>query len=100
MNGEHDSMENDKKERVMTINLPENLERSVRSEVDSGNFASVDDAIAEAVRLWLRQRNGTETEKAGEGEQAAPPHKPIWDVFEEITAGIPEEDWARLPVDG
>jgi putative addiction module CopG family antidote len=39
----------------MTIHLPEDLERYVQSEVQSGHFASEQDAIAEAVRL-LRQR--------------------------------------------
>jgi hypothetical protein len=27
-------------------------------------------------------------------------HKPIWEVFQEITARIPDEEWAKLPVDG
>jgi hypothetical protein len=27
-------------------------------------------------------------------------HKPIWEVFQEITATIPDEEWAKLPVDG
>jgi putative addiction module CopG family antidote len=40
----------------MTIHLPEDLERYVQSEVQSGHFASEQDAIADAVRL-LRQRN-------------------------------------------
>ena len=39
----------------MTIHLPEDLERYVESEVQSGHFATVQEAIAEAVRL-LRQR--------------------------------------------
>ncbi len=40
----------------MTIHLPNDLESSIRAEVTSGHFASVDDAIAEAVRSFLRQR--------------------------------------------
>ena len=39
----------------MTIHLPEDLERFLRSEVQGGRFASEDEAITEAVRL-LRQR--------------------------------------------
>jgi putative addiction module CopG family antidote len=38
----------------MTVHLPEDLERYVRSQVESGYFASEDEAITEAVRL-LRQ---------------------------------------------
>ena len=26
--------------------------------------------------------------------------KPIWEEFEEIAASIPDEEWAKLPVDG
>ena len=40
----------------MTIHLPNDLETSVRAEVASGHFASVDDVIAEAVRFYLQQR--------------------------------------------
>src|SRR5438094_510142 len=41
--------------RAMTIKLPEDLERFIRAEVQSGHFASEEDAIAEAVRLLKRQ---------------------------------------------
>ncbi len=40
----------------MTIHLPQDLESWLRAEVSSGNFASLDDAMAEAVRLLLRDR--------------------------------------------
>ena len=40
----------------MTIRLPEDLERFIHAKVQSGHFASVEDAMAEAVRL-LRQRD-------------------------------------------
>src|SRR4051812_5617091 len=39
----------------MTIHLPENLESSIREAVHSGQFASVDDAMAEAARLLLKK---------------------------------------------
>ena len=85
----------------MQINLPANLERSLLIEVQSGHFASLDDAIAEAVRLLLRKDPGEADPESGRaGGPAAPGHKPIWEVFEEITASIPEEEWARLPTDG
>jgi Arc/MetJ-type ribon-helix-helix transcriptional regulator len=38
----------------MTIHLPDDLERSIQAAVQSGRFASVDDAMAEAARLLLR----------------------------------------------
>jgi hypothetical protein len=31
---------------------------------------------------------------------AGPPHRPIWDEIEEITAGIPDEEFLKLPADG
>jgi Arc/MetJ-type ribon-helix-helix transcriptional regulator len=80
----------------MQINLPANLERSLLVEVQSGHFASIDDAIAEAVRMLLRTTSG----EAEAGEPTAPGSKPIWEVFGEITASIPEEEWAKLPNDG
>ena len=39
----------------MNIQLPDNLENSVRSLVNGGRFASVDDAMTEAARLLLKQ---------------------------------------------
>jgi Arc/MetJ-type ribon-helix-helix transcriptional regulator len=84
----------------MQINLPADLEHSLLIEVQSGHFASVDDAIAEAVRLLLRMSPGeAEPGSAEAGEPTEPSHKPIWEVFEDITASIPEEEWAKLPTD-
>ena len=40
----------------MTIQLPPDLETSVRSLVQSGQFVSVDHAMAEAARLLLQQQ--------------------------------------------
>jgi Arc/MetJ-type ribon-helix-helix transcriptional regulator len=41
----------------MTIHLPNDLESSIEAVVNSGRFASVDAAMAEAARLLLRQVN-------------------------------------------
>ncbi len=40
----------------MTIQLPDDLEASIRAEVQSGHFASMDEAMTEAARLLLRRR--------------------------------------------
>lgn len=42
----------------MTIHLPQDLEASVNAEVLSGHYASADDVVADAVRLFLRQKVG------------------------------------------
>jgi Arc/MetJ-type ribon-helix-helix transcriptional regulator len=39
----------------MTIHLPEDLERSVLAQVESGQFRSADDLVAHAVRSYLQQ---------------------------------------------
>jgi Arc/MetJ-type ribon-helix-helix transcriptional regulator len=39
----------------MTIQLPPDVERNILAQVHSGRFASVDDAMAEAARLLLRE---------------------------------------------
>jgi Arc/MetJ-type ribon-helix-helix transcriptional regulator len=41
----------------MTIHLPHDLESFIQAAVHSGRFASVDDAMAEAARLLLREMN-------------------------------------------
>ncbi len=48
----------------MTIHLPKDLERYIRGQVQSGRFASADEAIAEAVRL-LRQQGQERTPAGG-----------------------------------
>ena len=42
----------------MTIQLPNDLESSIQAVVHSGRFASIDDAMAEAARLLLRELAG------------------------------------------
>jgi Arc/MetJ-type ribon-helix-helix transcriptional regulator len=85
----------------MIIHLPEKLEASVRGAVGRGHFATLDEAIAQAVSLLLQQL------EQGQAIAARPPaderpeaeHKPIWEKFREIAASIPEEVWDRIPAD-
>lgn len=84
----------------MTIHLPENLEISIRETVDSGQFASLDDAMAEAARLLLSQIGQRKQEiREPVSDQVTQTHKPIWEEILELTADIPDEEWAKLPVD-
>jgi Arc/MetJ-type ribon-helix-helix transcriptional regulator len=84
----------------MEVNLPEPLERFLREAVAGGRFASIDQAVAMAVgRLEL-----DEIERRREREHAGPVvfpegYKPHWEVAQEITADIPPEVWAKIPVD-
>jgi Arc/MetJ-type ribon-helix-helix transcriptional regulator len=85
----------------MTIQLPENLESSIREAVHSGQFPSVDDAMAEAARLLLSQLKQRPVTPAIPADEEPPvaPHRPIWEELQELTAGIPDEVWDKLPTD-
>ena len=50
----------------MTIHLPNEIERDILAEVQSGHFASVDDALAEAWRAF-RQRQHIPAPDTGMG---------------------------------
>ena len=78
----------------MTIHLPDDLSDSILAAVRNGRFASADDVVAEAVRNYLGVRRPDPTA----AEIAAA--RPIWEEIAEITASIPDEEWAKLPVDG
>jgi len=39
----------------MTVDLPKDLENSLRAEVNRGRFASLDEALAEGARLLLKR---------------------------------------------
>ena len=86
----------------MTIHLPENVERSINAAVQSGHFASVDDAMTEAAHLLLQKLNQLQAAAhppAASEEATVPAHKPIWEVFQEISARVPDEVWDALPTD-
>lgn len=62
----------------MTINPPEDLEGFLRAEVQSGHFASEEEAIAEAIRLLRHQLSQAArlTPDAGQ-PAAATPRDPV-----------------------
>ncbi|HKM52756.1 MAG TPA: hypothetical protein VJY33_05045 [Isosphaeraceae bacterium] len=63
----------------MTIDLPENLESSILEAVQSGQFPSVDAAMAEAARLLLEQiklHPARHTGSAAVGHPAQPDDEP------------------------
>jgi Arc/MetJ-type ribon-helix-helix transcriptional regulator len=97
----------------MTIKLPPAVENSLRDAVLGGEFASLDDAMTQAAGLLLerlRSRHQSSgalanppvlaTPAAARETKDAGPHQPIWEVFEEIAASIPEAEWSKLPADG
>jgi Arc/MetJ-type ribon-helix-helix transcriptional regulator len=82
----------------MTIHLTKELESNILAAVHSGRYASLDDAMCEAASLLVERLKQEQTEASQPG--AAPAYKPIWEEFEEIAAGIPHEEFLKLPVDG
>ena len=80
------------------IHLPPELENSIRAEVLSGHFASEADMVAAAVRDYLRRQQQASPPAASQ-EPTAPVHKPIWEVFQELSAAVPDEVWDSLPPD-
>jgi Arc/MetJ-type ribon-helix-helix transcriptional regulator len=86
--------------------LPDELERSIEAAVRSGRFASVDDAMAEAARLLLRElARGQQAHPAAGTSDAAP--DPILglmrddaDLMDQIVADAyrqrREETWREL----
>jgi Arc/MetJ-type ribon-helix-helix transcriptional regulator len=88
----------------MTIHLPPHIESSIQAAVDSGRFASVDDAMTEAATLLVQrleqERAQAKPPAAMNQAAAAPAHKPIWEVAADIRNSVPAEEWEKLPADG
>ncbi|OJW20686.1 MAG: hypothetical protein BGO49_03675 [Planctomycetales bacterium 71-10] len=80
----------------MTIKLPDDLERSIREAVDSGRFASLDEAMAEAARRLLHQLDATADGSIGAMRDAA-------DELDAIVADAYQarrgESWRDLPLE-
>jgi Arc/MetJ-type ribon-helix-helix transcriptional regulator len=84
----------------MTIHLPENLENPILAAVHSGRYASLDEAMAEAASLLVQRLNQERAKQpAASRPDAAQADKPIWEVFQEISASVPDEVWESLPTD-
>ena len=86
----------------MTIHLPPDLESSIQAAVHSGHFASrrCRDDRSRVLAPATAQAAGPGDAASSEPAAAAPPHKPIWEVAADIRNSVPDEEWAKLPVDG
>jgi Arc/MetJ-type ribon-helix-helix transcriptional regulator len=69
----------------MTIHLPNELENGVQAAVQSGQFASVDDAMAEAVRLLLRELSQRQPRATPPVNAGNPPPDPILGLMHDHT---------------
>jgi putative addiction module CopG family antidote len=77
----------------MTIHLPEDLHRFVQSQVESGRFASEDEAVAEAVRRVKRWEQGQIS--LAPAPEAVPP----WQRVLENMKDVPDAEFDRVPAD-
>ena len=90
----------------MMIHLPEYLESLLLQAVHSGRFASIDDAMAEAARLLLRQISQTTPQPTSTGETPDPLLGCMRDdaeLMDEIVADAyrhrREESWRAIPIE-
>jgi Arc/MetJ-type ribon-helix-helix transcriptional regulator len=87
----------------MTIHLPPHIESSIQAAVQSGRFASFDDAMTKAASLLLErleQDRAEATPPTTKQAETVPANKPIWEVAAELRKSVPPEEWAKLPLDG
>jgi len=93
----------------MTINLPNDLEIRVQAVVHNGRFASVDEAMAEAARLLLRELDQAQQSKLpGDANDPGPDPflgsmRDAADELDEIVADAyrkrREETWRDIAVE-
>ena len=81
----------------MTIHLPPHIESSIQAAVQCGRFASLDEAMTEAATLLVQRLNQEQAQATPAA--ASQGGKPIWEVFQELSATVPDEVWDALPTD-
>jgi Arc/MetJ-type ribon-helix-helix transcriptional regulator len=85
----------------MTIHLPHDLESSIQTAVHNGRFASVDDAMAEAARLLLREISHAQPEPNAAGMGSIGAMREAADELDDIVADAMkrrrEEPWRAIP---
>ena len=90
----------------MTIHLPQDVESSIQSAVQSGQFASVDDAMTAAARLLLRSLKQSPQAATPIGRETKPDPllgsmRDAADELDEIVAEAMkrrrEEPWRAIP---
>lgn len=83
----------------MTIQLPEDVERSIEAAVHSGHFASADDAVAAAWRAFERLDQGQGQSRADQSESATVKSVPVWKRVLDNMQAVPNEVFERIPAD-
>ena len=81
----------------MTIDVSEDVARSIQAAVQSGRFPSVEEAVSAAWVALTRQPQPAQAEP--QTPVATPQTKPIWERIQDLTADVPAEEWDKLPTD-
>lgn len=79
----------------MTIHLPEDLETYIHAKVLSGQFATEDAAVAEAVRRFKQW----ELEQPQQAAFTVSEPLPAWQRVLENMKAVPDEIFDRIPAD-
>ena len=80
----------------MTINVSRDAAGSIDAAVKSGQFASAAEMITKLVREFDQR---SQHQPAADPPPPVEAVKPIWEVFQEISATVPAEVWDALPTD-
>jgi Arc/MetJ-type ribon-helix-helix transcriptional regulator len=83
----------------MTMHLPKDVERSIEDAVQSGHFASADDAVAAAWRAFERLEQGQSQQRADQSESAIVKFVPVWKRVLDNMQAVPDEVFERIPAD-
>jgi len=76
----------------MSIVLNKELEQRIAVKVRSGQYRSPAEVIQEGLDL-LEARDAVMHESVNSGEP------PIWETIVSLGRQVPEEEWARIPID-
>ena len=64
-------------------------------------YSSSSASKVEAASLLVQRLKQEQAQQSVSGQaQAAPKHKPIWEVVDELRKNVPPEEFAKLPKDG
>ena len=80
----------------MTVHLPEDLERYVQAKVQSGRFASEEDAVTQALRQLQREDEAS----APNGDLQSSTVTPVWERIVQIMSKVPDSVIDQMPTDG
>ena len=85
----------------MNVDVSEHWRRFIQEEIRRGRFASAGQMIDEALRLLKESSDRVAgLLKKHDQPSAGSTPKPIWEIAADLRTSVPEEEWAKLPVDG